>query len=96
MSVIGLSAHERTPFRKLSYGEQRLILIGRALIKMPQLLMLDEPTHGLDDANNANLLNFLELVVDKQISTIVYVSHRQDEFRNFFRQYINFDELEIK
>lgn len=95
LSVIGLSAEERTPFRRLGYGEQRLILIARALIKMPQLLVLDEPTHGLDDTNRANLLNFLELVVDKRISTIVYVSHRQDEFRSFFRQHIKFDQLTI-
>ncbi len=91
LSVIGLGDRQRTPFRSLSYGEQRLVLIARALIKMPQLLVLDEPTQGLDDANRANLLNFLELVVDKQISTIVYVSHRQDEYRSFFRQHIEFD-----
>jgi molybdate transport system ATP-binding protein len=89
--VIGLSGLEKTPFRNLGYGEQRLVLIARALIKTPKLLVLDEPTHGLDDANRANLLNFLELVVDRQISTIVYVSHRRDEFRDFFRQHISFD-----
>ena len=93
LGVIGLSALEKTPFRKLGYGEQRLVLIARALIKTPKLLVLDEPTHGLDDANRANLLDFLELVIDKQISTIVYVSHRRDEFRSFFRQHINFDRL---
>ncbi len=91
LRVIGLSGLEKTPFRNLGYGEQRLVLIARALIKTPKLLVLDEPTHGLDDANRANLLNFLELVVDKQISTIVYVSHRRDEFRGFFRQHISFD-----
>jgi len=91
LRVIGLSGLEKTPFRNLGYGEQRLVLIARALIKTPKLLVLDEPTHGLDDANRANLLNFLELVVDRQISTIVYVSHRRDEFRDFFRQHISFD-----
>lgn len=91
LGVIGLSDFERQPFRSLGYGEQRLILIARALIKMPKLLVLDEPTHGLDDVNRANLLDFLEMVVDRQISTIVYVSHRRDEFRAFFRQHIRFD-----
>ena len=92
LGVIGLSALEKTPFRNLGYGEQRLLLIARALIKMPKLLILDEPTHGLDDTNRAHLLDFLELVVDKRISTIVYVSHRRDEFRSFFRQHISFDQ----
>ena len=93
LQVIGLGSLATTPFRTLGYGEQRLVLIARALIKMPKLLVLDEPTHGLDDANRANLLDFLELVVDKRISTIVYVSHRRDEFRRFFRQHIRFDQL---
>ena len=91
LGVIGMGHSEREPFRYLGYGEQRLILIARALIKMPKLLVLDEPTHGLDDINRANLLDFLETVVDRQISTIVYVSHRRDEFRSFFRQHIRFD-----
>lgn len=95
LEVIGLGALETTPFRSLGYGEQRLVLIARALIKIPKLLVLDEPTHGLDDANRAHLLDFLELVVDKRISTIIYVSHRRDEFRRFFRQHLEFDQLDI-
>lgn len=90
LKVIGLEDKETMPFRKLGFGEQRLVLIARALIKLPRLLVLDEPTHGLDDANRANLLNFLEVVVEKQISTIIYVSHRRDEYRRFFKQHIDF------
>jgi len=93
LTVLGLDELKHKPFRRVSYGEQRLILIARALIKMPKLLLLDEPTHGIDDPNRAHLLDFLELIVDKQISTIVYVSHRRDEFRAFFRQHIEFDQL---
>lgn len=93
LNVIGLGEREKTPFRRLGFGEQRLVLIARALIKMPRLLVLDEPTHGLDDVNRANLLNFLEVVVEKGISTIVYVSHRRDEYRRFFRQHIDFGRM---
>lgn len=91
LGVIGLSGLQSKPFRSLGYGEQRLVLIARALIKMPKILVLDEPSHGLDDANRSHLLDFLELVVEKRISTILYVSHRRDEFRQFFRQHIRFD-----
>lgn len=94
LGVIGLGALQKTPFRRVGFAEQRLVLIARALIKMPKLLILDEPTQGLDDANRSRLLDFLEVIVDRRISTIVYVSHRRDEFRPFFRQHIEFDHLD--
>ncbi len=88
LAEIGLSDREKTPFRRLGYGEQRLILIARALIKLPKLLVLDEPTQGLDDRNRSTLLDFLETIAARQLSTILYVSHRQDEFRSFFKQHL--------
>jgi molybdate transport system ATP-binding protein len=88
LAEIGLSDREKIPFRRLGYGEQRLILIARALIKLPKLLVLDEPTHGLDDRYRASLLDFLETIAARQISTILYVSHRRDEYRSFFRQHV--------
>ena len=55
---------------------------------MPKLLLLDEPTQGLDDVHRDNLLQFLERVAEAKLSTILYVSHRQDEYRDFFRQHL--------
>ncbi len=85
---LGLEDRAKTPFRQLNFGEQRLVLIARALIKMPKLLLLDEPTQGLDDTHRDNLLQFLEQVADAKLSTILYVSHRQDEYRDFFKQHL--------
>ncbi len=81
---IGLVNDAGTPFRTLSYADQRLVLIARALIKLPDLLILDEPTQGLDRANRGAILDFLEQMAQEKLSTILYVSHRQDEFRDFF------------
>ena len=77
-----------SPFRTLSYADQRLALIARALIKLPDLLVLDEPTHGLDRANRNAVLDFLGQVAMEKLSTILYVSHREDEFRDFFVSHI--------
>ncbi len=81
---IGLAHNARTSFRNLSYADQRLVLIARSLIKLPDLLILDEPTQGLDRANREAILDFLEQVAKEKLSTVLYVSHRQDEFRKFF------------
>lgn len=84
----GLIQEAQTPFRQLSYANQRLVLIARALIKMPRLLILDEPTQGLDELNRKAVLDFLEQVAQEKVSTLLYVSHRQDEFRDFFKYQI--------
>ena len=91
---LGLASQRNRSFRKLSYGEQRLVLLGRALIKAPQLLLLDEPTQGLDAANRMALLNFLEKAAEENICTIIYISHRPDECRPFFKQHLHFDKTE--
>ena len=83
-----LSDKAGSPFRTLSYADQRLALIARALIKLPDLLVLDEPTHGLDRANRNAVLDFLGQVAMEKLSTILYVSHREDEFRDFFVSHI--------
>ncbi len=80
-----------TPFRRLNFAEQRLLLIGRALIKQPKLLILDEPTQGLDDANRNCLLDLLEEIDNRKLSTILFVSHRKDEHRAFFKTEIRLD-----
>lgn len=79
------------PFRRLTFAEQRLVLIGRALIKRPKLLILDEPTQGLDDTNRSTLLDLLEKIVERKMATILFVSHRRDEQRPFFTQQIQLD-----
>lgn len=87
---LGLDGRADRPFRALSYGEQRLILLARALIKVPRLLVLDEPTQGLDEANRRALLDFLGNIAEEELATIVYVSHRPDEYRDIFRQQVRF------
>ncbi|MCG8566052.1 MAG: ATP-binding cassette domain-containing protein [Desulfobacterales bacterium] len=77
------------PFRELSFARQRLVLIARALVKAPELLVLDEPTQGLDRPHRGAVLDFLESVAQRGGTTLLYVSHRQDEFRSFFRNHLN-------
>ncbi|WP_241238748.1 ATP-binding cassette domain-containing protein [Colwellia sp. Arc7-635] len=88
LEKIGLSAQKQQLFQQLSYGEQRLVLIARALVKSPYLLILDEPTQGLDELNRHRILNFLEHLAMQKHSTMLLVSHRQDELLSIFEQHI--------
>ncbi len=66
-------------FLRLSYGQQRMVLIARAMVKSPRLLILDEPCNGLDPANRKRLLNMLEVIGQTRTTNMLYVSHRPDE-----------------
>ena len=79
LGVIGLEAKWNSPFKSLSMGEQRLVLIARALIKQPPLLILDEPTQGLDDFNRFYVLAIVERILANGPTTLLFVSHRQEE-----------------
>jgi molybdate transport system ATP-binding protein len=88
LAKVGLLEHQKSLFQSLSYGEQRLALIARALVKSPYLLILDEPTQGLDELNRHRVLNFIERLVEQKHSTVLLVSHREDEYLSLFEQHI--------
>ena len=90
LGAMGLRDYANTPFRQLSWGQQRLIIIARALIKQPPLLILDEPTQGLDDLNRHLVLAFIERLAALKHTTILFVSHRQDEHLPLFSNRIHF------
>jgi molybdate transport system ATP-binding protein len=72
-------------FRELSFGEQRLVLIARAAIKVPPLVVMDEPTTGLDSDNRARVLELIESLCTQHKSTVLLVTHRDDE-QAFWRE----------
>ena len=87
LTAAGLGDRASNGFQTLSYGEQRLVLIARALVKSPLLLVLDEPTQGLDELNRNRVLDLLRTLDARQHSTVVFVSHRADEYLPMFKQH---------
>ncbi len=62
-------------FNTLSTGEQRLALLARTFIKQPELLILDEPLHGLDMARKRSVRAIINRFVARDALTLVYVTH---------------------
>ena len=69
----------KQPFLSLSKGHQRLVLIARAMVKNPPLLILDEPTNGLDDDDTVLFTKLINKIAKESNTTILYVSHRKEE-----------------
>jgi molybdate transport system ATP-binding protein len=63
----------------LTMAQQRMVLIARAMVKHPPLLILDEPTAGLDDASAALIITMIQQIVHQSKTTILYVSHSKEE-----------------
>ncbi|MBE0573646.1 DUF4162 domain-containing protein, partial [Candidatus Dojkabacteria bacterium] len=75
---VDLADKENVDIKKLSSGQQQKIQLGITVINKPKLLILDEPTKGLDPVNRELLLNIL-LELNKNGSTIVFSTHQMEE-----------------
>lgn len=79
LNLFGLSAMASRPFRTLSVGEQRMALLARTLIKNPELLILDEPFHGLDSGRRAAAIAAIDTLCRRDRSALVFVTHNPAE-----------------
>ena len=79
LKLAGFSGREKESFGSLSYGEQRAILILRAAVKSPRVLILDEPCHGLDENYRGKILDLLETVAETGTTTLLHVTHEPSE-----------------
>ena len=67
-------------FLQLSSGEQRMVLLARAFVKEPDLLILDEPLHGLDTYNREKVRGIINSYCQDKSITLIMVSHYEEEF----------------
>ena len=82
LDMLGIAHLADRPFLQLSSGEQRLVLVARAFVKDPQLLILDEPLHGLDLWNRRLVKDIIETFCQRQGKTFIMVTHYQEELPN--------------
>ena len=79
MDIFGILRYRDTPFLRLSSGEQRLVLLARAFVKDPSLLILDEPLHGLDMRNRRLVKDVIETFCQRPDKTLIIVTHYESE-----------------
>ncbi len=82
LDMFGIGHLADKPFLQLSSGEQRLVLLARAFVKDPQLLILDEPLHGLDLWNRRLTKDIIETFCQRRGKTMIMVTHYQEELPN--------------
>ncbi len=79
LKILDMKHLGTSPFLYSSLGEQRIILLARALIKSPDLLILDEPCQGLDPTQTGHFLKVLDYINENNKTTMIYVTHRAEE-----------------
>lgn len=82
LNVFSIGHLENRNFHEMSSGEQRLVLLARAFVKEPDLLILDEPLHGLDDENRVMVKEIVDKYCEDSSRTLIYVTHYQEELPN--------------
>lgn len=79
LEVTGLSERQKEPVKKFSGGMKRRLNISAAIMHQPELLILDEPTVGVDPQSRNYIFDFLRKLNQEQNTTILYISHYMEE-----------------
>ena len=79
MDTFGVAHLADRPFLQMSDGEQRMVLLARAFVKDPELLILDEPLHGLETFNRQKVKRIINAFCAREDKTLMMVSHFENE-----------------
>jgi len=79
LEALELTNLSKKAFYKASLGEQRLLLLARALVKNPPLLLLDEPCQGLDKKQTQQFVSIVDMICTHIEQTLIYVSHYESD-----------------
>jgi len=91
LSALGLADYSRESFDALSFGLQRMVLLARAMVKSPIILLLDEPTLGLDGHHRKLMLRAIEHIAENCDTQIIFVSHSAGETPACINQHLSFE-----
>jgi len=96
MEILKLSSYKAMRLSQLSLGLQRLVLLGRALVKNPQLLILDEPCQGLDKVQVKQFVSVVNEICTTFNKTLIYVSHYKEDIPSCVKNYLELEDGKVK
>lgn len=91
LRALGLGDIGQESFDALSFGLQRTVLLARAMVKSPAILLLDEPTLGLDGHHRRLMLRAIDHIAGHSDTRIIFVSHSAGETPACINQYLAFE-----
>ena len=91
LNFLAINELAEQDYTRLSYGQQRLILIARAMVKSPPLLILDEPCQGLDSTNRNRVLGLIDHIGLNSATQILYVTHSATDQLNCLSHELRFE-----
>jgi molybdate transport system ATP-binding protein len=86
LRIMGLEDIAEKSYQQLSFGQQRLAMLARAMVKSPLILILDEPCIGLDQEHRQFILALIDKIAEQGNCQILYVSHTQGEMPHCINQ----------
>jgi molybdate transport system ATP-binding protein len=89
LDALDMLALREQRFDRLSFGEQRMVLLARAMVKSPRILILDEPCIGLDNEQKSRLLSAVDQIAAHGQTRILFVSHRSEEVPDCINQFMD-------
>ncbi|WP_084197784.1 ATP-binding cassette domain-containing protein [Halioglobus japonicus] len=91
LAALGLADYLRESFDALSFGLQRVVLLARAMVKSPAILLLDEPTLGMDGPHRRQLLQAIDHIAANSDTQVIFVSHSVGELPACINQHLVFE-----
>ncbi len=95
-SILQLEHLADSKFAEASLSEQRLLLLARALVKLPSLLILDEPCQGLDARQTGRFTAILDVICRHLDTTMIYVTHYPEEIPQSITQLLQLENGQVK